>query len=250
MNGLVLGGGGSRGAYQFGVIKALKELGYEYEIVTGSSVGALNALFLGHQKYDLVEKMWTTIEFENVVDLNYKTKNKSLETFIQAIVKKGLTLEPLELLIKDNIVIEELQNSPIKAGFVFTKKGRKYSPVKVKDVHSEKELIDYIIASCSAYPMLKMRNVEGELCYDGGYSDNLPVQLAKEMGATKIIAIDIMVGFRKRVNIKDIHYCYIRPSKPLGFFFDFTRKSLDRNIVLGYNDVMKNKEKILEFINM
>ena len=111
MNALVLGGGGSRGAYQFGAIKALRELGYEYEIITGSSVGALNALFLGHNKYKLVEKMWSTIDFEMVVNHSYKNQNKAFETFVASIVKKGLTLEPLEILIKDNMVIEELQKS-------------------------------------------------------------------------------------------------------------------------------------------
>ena len=249
MNGLVLGGGGSRGAYQFGAIKALKELGYEYNIVTGTSVGALNALFLGHNKYSLVKEMWETIEFENVINHGYKTKNKALETFIMGIVKGGLTLEPLELLIKENMVIEELKKTNIKIGIVFTKQGGKYSPIKVENIHNEKELIDYVIASCSAYPILKMRVINGEKCYDGGFSDSLPVKLAKDMGATKIIAIDIMKGIRKKVDTNDIKYLYIKPSKNLGFCFDFTRKVINANIELGYNDVMNNKDKILEFIN-
>ena len=249
MNGLVLGGGGSRGAYQFGVIKALKELGFDYQIVTGSSVGALNALFLGHNKYDLIEKMWSTIDFDQVINHRYKSKNKAFETFAMSIVKGGLTLEPLELLIRENIVIEELQNSNIKTGIVFTQQGGIYSPIKINDVHSEKELIDYVIASCSAYPILKMRIINGRKCYDGGFSDSLPVKLAKDMGATKVIAIDVMVGLRKKVDTSDIKYLYIKPSKNLGFFLDFTRSVIDANIELGYNDVMNNKEKILEFIN-
>ena len=36
---LVLAGGGSRGAYQIGVWQALREMGIEYQIVTGTSVG-------------------------------------------------------------------------------------------------------------------------------------------------------------------------------------------------------------------
>ena len=40
---LVLGGGGSRGAYEAGVWQALTELGIEIDIVTGTSVGAINA---------------------------------------------------------------------------------------------------------------------------------------------------------------------------------------------------------------
>lgn len=249
MNALVLGGGGSRGAYQFGVIKALKELGYEYEIITGSSVGSLNALFLGHNKYELVEKMWMTIDFEMVVNHSYKNQNKAFETFVASIINKGLTLEPLELLIKDNVVIEELKKSKYKVGFVFTEPGGKYSPIKVSDVHSEKELIDYVIASCSAYPLLRKKEINGKKCYDGGYSDSLPVKLAKDMGAEKIIAIDIMKGIRQKVDTKNLKYLYIKPSKNLGFFFDFSRKIIDANIELGYNDIMNKKEEILKFIN-
>ena len=43
---VVLAGGGSRGAYQIGVWKALRELGIEYQLVTGTSVGALNGVLM------------------------------------------------------------------------------------------------------------------------------------------------------------------------------------------------------------
>ena len=43
---IVLAGGGSRGAYQIGVWKALREMGIEYHIVTGASVGALNGAMM------------------------------------------------------------------------------------------------------------------------------------------------------------------------------------------------------------
>lgn len=42
--GLVLSGGGSKGAYESGCMKALQELGYHFDIVTGTSIGALNGL--------------------------------------------------------------------------------------------------------------------------------------------------------------------------------------------------------------
>ena len=39
---LVLAGGGTKGAYQIGALKALKELGIEIEAITGASIGAIN----------------------------------------------------------------------------------------------------------------------------------------------------------------------------------------------------------------
>lgn len=47
---IVLAGGGSRGAYQIGVWKALREMGIDYQLVTGTSVGALNGVLMVQQE--------------------------------------------------------------------------------------------------------------------------------------------------------------------------------------------------------
>ena len=56
---VVLGGGGSRGSYQIGVWQAMLELGLEYHVVTGTSVGALNGALMAQREfeaaYDLFE---------------------------------------------------------------------------------------------------------------------------------------------------------------------------------------------------
>ena len=51
MRAIVLSGGGSKGSYQIGVWKALRKLKIDYDIVTGTSVGALNATFMDQKKY-------------------------------------------------------------------------------------------------------------------------------------------------------------------------------------------------------
>lgn len=67
-NGLVLGGGGSRGAYQIGMWKAMKDLGFDKEInmVSGTSVGALNAVLFALGDYQLAFDIWEKI---NAFDL-------------------------------------------------------------------------------------------------------------------------------------------------------------------------------------
>ena len=47
--GIALAGGGSKGSYQTGVWKALRELGIDYDIVTGTSIGAINGAACGNQ---------------------------------------------------------------------------------------------------------------------------------------------------------------------------------------------------------
>ena len=58
MKGLVLEGGGTKGAYQLGAYKALKELGVEFDGVVGTSIGALNAAFIVQEDYEIMKDIW------------------------------------------------------------------------------------------------------------------------------------------------------------------------------------------------
>ena len=66
--GLVLSGGGSKGAYEIGVYKALKKLGKKPNIITGTSVGALNGVLLVQNDYYSAVKLWRSISFSIVYD--------------------------------------------------------------------------------------------------------------------------------------------------------------------------------------
>lgn len=184
VNGLVLGGGGAKGAYQIGAISALKELGYEFEVVTGTSIGAVTSLIIACNKFDYLKEVWKELDYSYVIDHKYKFKNRAFETFLKGILKGGFALTPFEKIAKENILYEDLKNSNIRAGIVYTAPFRKYIPVDISKIEKDK-LHDYLIASCSACPFLKKKVLDGKKCYDGFYSDNLPVKLAKELGANK-----------------------------------------------------------------
>ena len=64
--GLVLEGGGAKGAYAFGCIKALTEAGIRFDAVAGSSVGALNAALLGAGMVDFGEAYWGAMRHRKV----------------------------------------------------------------------------------------------------------------------------------------------------------------------------------------
>ena len=59
--GLVLDGGGAKGAYQIGVWKAMREFGLERYVtaVSGTSVGGLNAALFVQRDFDLAYHIWT-----------------------------------------------------------------------------------------------------------------------------------------------------------------------------------------------
>jgi hypothetical protein len=56
--GLVLEGGGAKGAWQFGVLEAFAESGIEFDVVSGTSVGALNGAIWCTGKIDIGHEMW------------------------------------------------------------------------------------------------------------------------------------------------------------------------------------------------
>lgn len=245
--GLVLSGGGARGAYQIGVIKALHELGFTYDIVTGTSVGALNTLLLVANKFDLLEEIWKNVDFNTVIDYKYKYKNKAFETLIKAPLEKGFSIEPLEELIEEHTKDLKIKGSKIKGGLVYTEQGNKMKEIKFDDV-KEEEIIDYVMASCSAFPFLKKRTINDKECYDGYYTDNMPINLAIDMGAKKIIAINVMNLFKRKIKDKSVKILELKRKGGMHFFLNFDNKKINESINDGYNDTMKQKDKILQFL--
>ncbi|MBQ3241767.1 MAG: patatin-like phospholipase family protein [Oscillospiraceae bacterium] len=106
---VVLGGGGSRGSYQVGVWKALTELGFDYTVVTGTSVGALNGAFMAQQEFPLVEKMWKSIRTADVMDIRVDGKVEGVRdltdkagAFLAEMVKNGgADPRPLENMLRE-----------------------------------------------------------------------------------------------------------------------------------------------------
>ena len=67
--GLVLAGGGARGSYQVGVWRALTELGWRPDLITGTSVGCLNGAMFVLDLYEVARDMWLTIRSKDVMEL-------------------------------------------------------------------------------------------------------------------------------------------------------------------------------------
>ena len=68
--GLVLDGGGARGAYQIGAWKALKEAGIRINAVAGTSVGALNGALICMDDVEKAEQIWRDIAFSQVMGVD------------------------------------------------------------------------------------------------------------------------------------------------------------------------------------
>src|SRR6266571_3462448 len=71
--GLVLSGGGAKGAYQVGCWKALRAFGVDrFDAIAGSSVGAINAVFVATGRLDLAEDAWRNLSARDVISIRAK----------------------------------------------------------------------------------------------------------------------------------------------------------------------------------
>lgn len=68
--GIVLEGGGARGAYQIGVWKALREVGIKIKGVAGTSVGALNGALICMDDLEKAEEIWGNMTYSTVFNVD------------------------------------------------------------------------------------------------------------------------------------------------------------------------------------
>lgn len=246
---LVLSGGGARGAYQFGVWKALRKLNEKIDLVTGTSIGALNGCLIVQDDYNKAKKLWTNLSFSDVFDKEFDVDINNINIFkeyISAFLKEGgMEVKNLENTVANAIDTDKFYNSDIDFGLV-TFKLNTLKPIMLrkKDINKS-ELNDYLMASATCYPAFKKREIGNDVYIDGGYYDNLPVNLAIDMGATDIIAVDLnTLGFNRNIKNKDVNIKYIKPRNKMGNFLMFDAKEANRSIRLGYNDTLKEYNKL------
>lgn len=245
---VVLGGGGSRGSYQIGVWKALRELGFDYEIVTGTSVGALNGALMVQKDYELAETMWQKLKTQDVMDIDVTDKVEGPRdltgkagTFLAEIIKNGgADPRPLEEMLTQYIDEEKIGNSPVDFGFVTVEYPKLEPKIFTKDQIPAGRLVDYLMASAACFPAMKARTIDEKTYIDGGYSDNVPVKMAVEMGADDIVAVDLeAIGVVRRMDFPTVRLRYLKSRWDLGVFLLFDSDVSARNIRLGFLETLK-----------
>lgn len=243
MRALVLSGGGSKGAYQIGAWKALRELHINFDIVVGTSVGALNGAMVTQKDYRKALNVWKKINLKVLFgeDAINSTNNFELYKMYskQFLKNGGMNVDDLEKIIRKNLNLKKFYSSKINYGLVtYNLTTKKPVELQKKDIKKEK-LADYIMASATCFPAFKKKDIAGEEYIDGAYHDNLPINLAIDMGATEIIAIDLNAPGLKKQPKKDVKITYIKPKNKLTNFLNFYEKGTINNIKYGYNDTMK-----------
>lgn len=243
MKAIVLSGGGSKGSYQIGVWRALRKLHIKYDIVTGTSVGALNGALMVQNKFHKAIKLWSKINMQLLFgdEATNSTKIKDVLNMyrINFFKNGGMDVKILEDVIDKYIDKDTFYNSKIDFGLVAVNlSGKKAVQMKKKDIPKDK-LTDYLMASASCYPAFQKKDIDGNKFIDGGIFDNMPINLAIDLGADSIIAVDLCAPGVKARPKKHVDTITIKPNNKLTNFLNFYEDGSIRNIKFGYNDTMK-----------
>ena len=245
---LVLSGGGSRGAYEIGAWQAFEELGVRFDAVYGTSIGALNAGLVAQGDLDMAANLWANITLKQVIgtqdedfaiDRMVSRKRDIVPFLLENAKHLRADIGPLEELLRQCLDEGRVRASGMQLG-VMTVRVPQMQPVPVRlNEIPEGQLGDWLIASASCFPVFPTKKIGSDRYMDGGYFDNLPIDMAIEDGAEEIVAVDIHPQsthpeYGRMPFLKMIH-----PLHTLGGFLDFNPKLLRRMRLMGYYDAMK-----------
>ena len=155
---IVLSGGGSKGSYEVGVWKALRKLNIKYDIVTGTSVGALNAALMTQKTYFKAIRLWKNMCFDKVIDAEID-ENKVVRSYAKNIIKGGMTVNNLKQTIDNALDLNRFYSSNINMGLI-TYNLKKLKPlILTKDKIPKDKLSDYLLASASCFPAFEKKEI-------------------------------------------------------------------------------------------
>ena len=256
--GLVLEGGGARGAYQVGAWKALWEAGVKIRGAAGTSVGALNGALICMDDFDKARQIWETISYSRVMDvddqlmdqlMSFRLKSLSVVSLSEVIAgakrilkDRGFDIAPLRSLIEEVVDEDSIRSSSRELYVVtYSLSDRQPLVVNVKEV-PEGEIADMLMAS--AYLIgFRREKLGGKYYMDGGGFNNVPADVLIEKGYKDIIILRIYgygVDTERKLEVPaDVSLYHVAPRQDLGGMLEFDRKRARRNMLLGYFDAQR-----------
>ncbi|MCH5210487.1 MAG: patatin-like phospholipase family protein [Oscillospiraceae bacterium] len=245
--GLVLAGGGVRGACQVGVWKALLDMKIEISAIAGASIGAINGAIFAQGDFDMALKLWKGISADDIVAMPDSINNddnlfdiKNFSDIAKEIyINEGLDMSPLERLLTSIINEDKLRKSPVDFGAAAFSLTQKKEIYKFKNEIPDGEIIDYLMAS-ACMPGFRSRVIDNDKLIDGGVADNMPVGMLLGRGIRDIITVDVKgAGVYRDFNCAGRNVIRICCDEPQTGLMDFDREGIERSISEGYIKCMK-----------
>ena len=186
----VLGGGGSMGAMQVGMLKALDEHQIRPDIVVGTSIGALNGAIVAANPIaaagELVQ-LWSNIKSRRILVAGMMSRLRNLFR------RRPYLLENvgIERMLAQSVQASRIEDLSLPYGAV---------AVDVETAHvrtiTRGSLSSAVLGSAAIPGVFAPVEHEGRYLYDGGLVANVPVNQALEMGAESLVVLDCVFADR------------------------------------------------------
>ncbi len=204
--GLVLSGGGARGASHIGVLKVLEELRIPVDVVTGTSMGSIvGGLYAYGYSVDEIERLLGETDWDTVLRDEPPRKNRSFrrkQDDYNFLVKQEAGFKDGEIVIPKGLL--QGQQLMLRLNSLTLKAPRDFDALPIRfravatDIESgeavvmgEGSLSTAMLASMAIPGVITPVEWNGHSLVDGGMSNNVPVQLARELGADILIVVDL-----------------------------------------------------------
>lgn len=169
---LCLGGGGARGFAHIGAIKAFEEAGVSFDMVVGASAGALvGALYAAGIQSEVMLRYASALSLHDL--------------------HNGILITPNDPMRIGKIVTDLIGAADIAA---FPKK---FAAVAVDLVEAKQAVLDSgnaglaVAASCAVPVLYRPVVWEGKHLCDGGLLNNIPADVCRMLGATRVVTVDV-----------------------------------------------------------
>lgn len=190
---LVLSSGGSRGALQVGAVRALNDMGYSPDLITGASIGAANGAFLAVNGFNSsgIEKLqqtWQTMTEKDLLPANLWWQ--TMRSFFKP--NGGFSQDQIRAFAIENGIAPNLCFRDLKGvGFFPVAADLDAGMPVVFGRNPDESVLESILASMALPPWVSPIERDGRFLMDGGAVSNLPIEAALQQGATEIIALDL-----------------------------------------------------------
>lgn len=254
--GLVLSGGGGKGAYQIGAWKAFEEFNIKFDVIAGTSIGAINGLLMSSVDVTKATDIWLNLEEKTGIDssrliaeLTLADYNSIYTTFMdpsfcEKLVNNGGRVNAT--LIEEGI--DKLLNTANKCESFFvcstqvkqSPTGEFFNIMKMDKAEGKKA----ILSSTSVPVIFNAVNIGSHNYYDGGITNNVPIEPVIQSDCDLIIAIVLDLKDMDKLKIySPVPIVTIIPSQLLGDFktgvLNIRRQDVQMKMDLGYTDTHK-----------
>jgi NTE family protein len=204
--GLVLSGGGARGASHIGVLKVLQELRIPIDIITGTSMGAIvGGMYAYGYTVDEIEQLLAETDWDDSFRDEPPRQNRSLrrkQDDYDFLIKQEAGIKNGKFTIPKGLLQGQQLRLRLKSLTLLAPTDFDLMPIRFRAIGADIEtgesvtlgsgsLTNAMLASMAIPGVFAPVEIDGRLLVDGGFANNLPVQQARDLGADILIVVDL-----------------------------------------------------------